>query len=61
MKSVGCAERSLRQAQEEVLRTAVHVASQLDAPVHTAVEASDHGVQHTPRDLPPQGALAQTT
>ena len=44
MKSVGGAQRRLRQAQEQVLRPTVNIPRQLDAVVHTLVEAPEDGV-----------------
>jgi len=61
VKSVGCAELNLRQAEEKVLGAAVHVASQLDALVRTTVETFDNGVLHAARNLPRERALTQTT
>ena len=61
MKSVGCTQRRPRQGQEEVLRPTMHVAGQLDAPVHIIVEASDDGMLHAARNLPRERALTETT
>ena len=52
MKSVGGAQRSLRQAQEELFRPAVDVARQLDAVVHAVVESPEDGMLKAPRGLP---------
>ena len=61
MKSVGGAERSSREVQEEMLRAAMHVASQLDTLEHSSAEAVDDGVLHAARHLPRQCSLTHTT
>ena len=60
MERVGGSERSLWQAQEEMLRPAVDVAGQLDAVVHALVEATENGVLKAARDLSREGSLAET-
>ena len=60
MKSVGGAQRSLRQAQEELFRPAVDLASQLDAVVHALVETPEDGMLKASRSLPREGSLTQT-
>ena len=52
MKRVGGAHRSLRQAQEALLRPAVDVASQLDAVVDAFVETPEDGMLKAARSLP---------
>jgi hypothetical protein len=60
VKSVGGAQRSLRQAQEELFRPAMDVTSQLDAVVHAVVEAADDGMLKASRGLLREGPLTQT-
>jgi hypothetical protein len=52
VKSVGGAQRSLRQAQEELFRSPVDVASQLDAVVHALVETPQNGMLKASRGVP---------
>ncbi len=60
MESIGRAERSFCQAEEEVFRPAVDVLGQLDAPIDTIVETADDRVLQTARGVPRERALAQT-
>ena len=60
MKSVGGAQRSLRQTQEELLRPTVRVSTQLDTMVHPLVEAPEDGMLKAPRGIPRERPLAQT-
>jgi len=52
VKRVGGAQRRLRQAQEELFRPAMDVASRLDAVIHTDVEASEDGMLKASRSFP---------
>ena len=61
MESVGGAQRSRPRRQKEVLRSAVHVAGQLDAVVHVFVEATEDRVLKSSRGLPRERPLVQTT
>jgi len=60
VKSVGGAQRRLRQAQEQVLRPTVNIPRQLDAVEHTLVEAPEDGVLKAARSLPRERPLTQT-
>jgi len=60
VKSVGGAQRRLRQAQEEVLRPTVNIPRQLDAVVQTLVEAPEDGVLKASRSLPRERPLTRT-
>jgi hypothetical protein len=51
MKGVGGAQRSALQRQQEVLRSAVYVASQLDAMIDALVETLENCVLKPPRRL----------
>jgi len=58
VESIGRAERSSCQAEEEVFRPAVDVWGQLDAPVRTIVEASDDDVLQATHRLSRERSLA---
>lgn len=61
MKSVGSAERCLRQAQEEMLGPTVHVTGQLHALISTTVEAPDDGALDAARHVGRGRAFTQAT
>src|SRR5712692_2166872 len=61
VECVGGAQRSPFQRQQVVLRSAMHVAGELDAMVHVLVEAPEDGVLKSSRGLPRERPLVQTT
>ena len=61
VESVGGAQRSRPRRQKEVLRSAVHVAGQLDAVVDALIEAPEDRVLKSSRGFPRERPLVQTT
>jgi len=51
MKGVGGTQRTALQRQQEVLRSAVHIAGQLDAMIDALVETLENRVLNPPRRL----------
>lgn len=51
MKGVGGTQRTALQRQQEVLRSAVHIAGQLDAMIDALVETLENRVLKPPRRL----------
>ena len=60
VQRIGCPERPSGRAQEKVLRPAMHVTGQLDAPVRTLVEAPHDGLLHAMRRVRCERALMET-
>jgi hypothetical protein len=59
MQRVGGAQRNTLQRQQEVLRSAVHIAGQLDSMVPALVEAPEDRALKPPRGLSSERSLVQ--